>query len=248
LKISLITAVYNRHSTIQESIRSVQSQSYPDVEHVVVDGASSDGTVKVIKAASNEKTVVISERDDGIYDALNKGIAHASGNLIGLMHSDDFFAHNDVLQRVSEAFSDHSIDAVYGDLQYVAQDDTSRVIRHWNAGEFSPLKLSRGWMPPHPALFLRSNVFDKHGVYDTSYRIAADYDAILRWFGKGKIKAHYIPEVLVKMRVGGESNKSLRKILQKSREDYRALRSNDIGGVGALAWKNASKIRQFIVK
>lgn len=248
MKISLITAVYNRRETIVEAMRSAQSQSYHNVEHVVIDGASTDGTLDLIKAALNEKTVLVSERDGGIYDALNKGIAHASGSVIGLMHSDDFLAHNDVLAQVSDAFSNPSIDAVYGDLQYVAQGDTSRVIRHWRAGEFTPLKLSRGWMPPHPTLFMRSDVFERLGVYDTSYRIAADYDAILRWFGTGKVNAHYIPEVLVKMRVGGESNKSLRKILQKSREDYRALHTNKIGGLGTLAWKNTSKVGQFFVK
>ena len=248
MKVSLITAVHNRKETISDAIKSVRSQNYHNTEHVVIDGASTDGTLKLIQAASNEKTVLVSEKDDGIYDALNKGIANSSGSLIGLIHSDDFFAHNDVLSRVADAFSDPSIDAVYGDLQYVSQHDSSRVIRHWKAGIFTPSKLSRGWMPPHPTLFLRSSVFEEHGVYDTSYRIAADYEAILRWFGKGGIRAHYIPEVLVKMRVGGESNKSFKKIVQKSREDYRALRTNKIGGMRALAWKNTSKVGQFFAK
>lgn len=248
MKISLITAVYNRRETIKQAVNSVQSQSHPDVEHVIIDGASTDGTLDLIKAASDEQTVLISERDGGIYDALNKGIAHSSGSVIGLMHSDDLLAHNDVLAQVSDAFTNPSIDAVYGDLQYVAKDDTARVIRYWKAGEFHPSKLARGWMPPHPTLFLRKEVFEKFGTYDTSYQIAADYDAILRWFGKGKIKTHYLPEVLVKMRVGGESNKSLKKISKKSTEDYRALRANRIGGVRTLACKNARKIGQFIIR
>lgn len=245
MKISLITAVYNRQATVENAINSVQSQHYHDIEHVIIDGASTDGTLELLLKYSNSNTVLISEEDTGIYDALNKGIALATGDVIGVMHSDDFWANDTVVEKVAAVFENPSIDAVYGDLQYVSAVDTSRVIRHWKAGEFSSKKLGRGWMPPHPTLFLRNGVFKKFGTYDTSYRIAADYDAILRWFGRGEIKAHYIPEVLVKMRVGGESNKSVGKIVKKSREDYRALRSNNVGGIGSLAWKNIGKITQF---
>lgn len=248
MKITLITAVYNRCDTIEDAVKSARGQSYQNTEHVIIDGASTDGTLEYLNGVLDERTLLVSEKDNGIYDALNKGISHATGDAIGLLHSDDFLASKDVLAMVADAFSNSSIDAVYGDLQYVAKGDTSHVIRHWTAGEFSPSKLARGWMPPHPTLFLRNEVFEKFGAYDTSYRISADYDAILRWFGEGNISAKYIPEVLIKMRAGGESNKSLGKILRKSREDYRALRSNKIGGVGALAWKNASKIGQFFIK
>lgn len=165
-----------------------------------------------------------------------------------MVHSDDFLAHPQVLERVAARFAETGADAVYGDLDYVSASDTTRVIRHWRSGAFTPQKLARGWMPPHPALFLRREVFERLGSYDTSYRIAADYDAILRYFGRGGICPAYLPEVLVKMRVGGESNRSLGRILRKSREDYRALRSNGVGGLGALVWKNASKLPQFILK
>ena len=214
----------------------------------MIDGASTDGTLELLRATVGPQTVLVSEPDTGIYDALNKGIALARGEVIGLLHSDDFFASPDVLAKVAAAFATPGIDAVYGDLQYVSAQDTSRVIRHWTAGSPSVAKLRRGWMPPHPTLFLRREVFERFGAYDTSYRIAADYDAILRYFGKGEINSAYIPEVLVKMRVGGESNKSLGKILKKSREDYRALRSNGIGGLGSLAWKNLSKVHQLFLK
>lgn len=137
------------------------------------------------------------------------------------------------------------VDAVYGDLDYASKDDTTRVVRHWKSGPYSRQRLAWGWMPPHPALFLRRGVVERWGAYDTSYRIAADYDSILRYFGKGGIQPAYLPRVLVKMRVGGESNRSLERIVRKSREDYRALRTNGVGGLGALAWKNLSKLGQF---
>jgi len=191
---------------------------------------------------------MISEPDSGIYDALNKGVRNATGDVVGLMHSDDFFAHDKVLETVVDAFTRTGADAVYGDLDYVAADDTARVIRHWKSKDFAPRILAQGWMPPHPTLFVRRDAMMRLGLYNTDYRIAADYEAILRWFGKGKLKPAYVPEVLVKMRVGGESNRSFERILRKSREDYRALRTNGVGGVGTLAWKNLSKLPQFVTK
>lgn len=154
------------------------------------------------------------------YDAINRGISRASGDAIGLMHSDDFFAHDRVLERVAEALSDPAVEGVYGDLDYVSASDPARVIRDWRSGAYAPAKLRRGWMPPHPTLYLRREVFDTWGLYDTSFRIAADYDAMLRYLAKGEIRLAYIPEVLVKMRVGGESNRSLGRILRKSRETW----------------------------
>lgn len=248
MKISIVTAVYRAEQTIGQAIDSVADQSYADVEHVVIDGNSPDGTLATIRRHQNDRMVVISEPDEGIYDALNKGIKRSTGDIVGLVHSDDYLAHPDVLKRIAAAFADPSVDAVYGDLDYVAKEDTSRIIRHWRAGAFDRRSLSKGWMPPHPTLYLRRQVFERFGYYDTSFGIAADYDAILRYFGTGAIRPVYLPEVLVKMRVGGESNRSLRKVWQKSREDYRALRRNQIGGIGTLAAKNFSKLPQFFLK
>lgn len=245
LTISLVTAVFNRASTVGHAIACVQSQSWRQVQHVVIDGASTDGTVDILKACLDDRAVWVSEPDRGIYDALNKGLARATGDVVGLMHSDDFFAHDEVLARVAQAFADPAVDAVYGDLQYVSQMDTSRVIRHWRAGDYQRAQLRWGWMPPHPTLFLRRRVIEQWGGYDTRYRIAADYDAMLRYLWQGGIKAVYLPEVLVKMRVGGESNRSLRLILRKSYEDRLILRRNGVGGLGALVWKNLSKLSQF---
>ena len=248
MKITIITAVYNRVATIDQALASVAAQTHDDVEHIIVDGASTDGTLAKIHARRSETMQIISEPDQGIYDALNKGVAAATGDVVGLMHSDDFFAHDDVLSQVAARFAAGKCDAVYGDLDYISATDPAKIVRHWASGTYSRERLKYGWMPPHPALFVTREVLSEWGGYDTTYQIAADYDAILRWFWTGQITASYIPEVLVKMRVGGESNRSLGRLARKSREDYRALRSNDVGGIGALAWKNLSKIPQFLKK
>ena len=248
MKISIVTATYNRHATIGQTIKSVQSQSHYSVEHIVQDGGSEDGTLEIIAGIAEPDLQLQSAPDGGIYDAINKGIIRSTGDVIGLMHSDDYYAHDDVLTRVADAFNDTEIDGVYGDLDYVSATDTDRIIRHWKSGEMTLAKLKRGWMPPHPTLYLRRSVFDRFGAYNTNYQIAADYDAMLRWLWTGRINLAYIPEVLVKMRMGGESNRSLRRIVQKSQEDYRALISNNVGGIGTLMNKNIRKITQFIPK
>ncbi len=248
MKISVVTAVYNRVGTIGEAMTSVQTQSFDAVEHIIQDGGSTDGTLAAVNYAATCNTRIVSERDDGIYDAINRGIRRATGDVIGLMHSDDTFANNEVLSKVAAAFTSLDVDGVYGDLQYVAANNPERVVRHWRSGPYHPSLLKRGWMPPHPTLYLRRNVFDRFGLYDTSFRIAADYDAMLRYLGRGQIKLGYIPEVLVKMRLGGESNRSLGRVILKSREDLRAIRNNGVGGIDTLAAKNLSKLGQFIVK
>lgn len=248
LTISVITATFNRVDTIAQALASVSGQTWKQVEHIVIDGASTDGTLKVIEAQRGRLAVLVSERDHGIYDALNKGLALASGDIVGLMHSDDFYADERVLERVAMAFADPAVDGVYGDLDYVAKIDPARIIRRWRSGIYQYSRLARGWMPPHPTLFLRRSVIETWGGFDTSFRIAADYDAMLRYLVRGKIRLAYIPEVLVKMRVGGESNRSLARVLRKSREDYTALRRNEVGGIGALIWKNLSKLDQFFVR
>lgn len=248
MKISVITAVYNRRETIADAVRSLQAQTYEDFEHIVADGASTDGTLDVLYRLADRRTDIVSEPDHGIYDALNKAIARARGDVVGVLHSDDVFAGTEILAHVAQGFTDSDVDAVYGDLQYVSSRHAGRVIRHWRSGDYTPARLKRGWMPPHPALFVRKGVIERWGAYDTSYRIAADYDAILRWFGSGQLKAAYVPEVFVRMKAGGASNKSLRAILRKSAEDYRALKHNGVGGWTSLALKNLSKLPQFALR
>ena len=246
--ISIVTAVYNRADTIGDALLSLQTQTHPDIEHIIQDGGSTDGTLDVIAAHPDPRLRLESGRDGGIYDALNRGIARATGEVVGLLHSDDLLASPGVLARIAAAFEDPQVDGIYGDLEYVAKDNPARVIRYWRAGAYEPELLRQGWMPPHPTLFLRRSVFDQHGVYDTAFRIAADYDAVLRWLTRGQIRLLYLPDVLVRMRIGGESNRSLEQIIRKSGEDLRALRKNKVGGLGVLIRKNFRKIPQFLLK
>ena len=246
IKISVITAVYNNRETVSAALDSALRQSGVDIDLVVIDGGSTDGTLEVLRSYTGKLDVLVSEPDQGIYDALNKGIQRASGDVVGFLHSDDLFAGAGVLSRVAAAFADPEVGAVYGDLVYVRKDNPDQVVRYWRAGVFSRRRLRWGWMPPHPTLYVRRHVYEQHGLFDTSFRIAADYDFILRTLGQAGVGVRYIPEVLVKMRVGGASNRSLRNILRKSSEDLRALRRNGVGGVGALMWKNLSKLPQFL--
>ena len=248
MKISVITAVYNSEDTVGEAIASVASQSYPDIEHIIVEGASSDRSLNAIEAARHERMSLVSEPDQGIYDALNKGIARATGDVVGFLHSDDFLAHGDALARVAQAFEDPGVDAVFSDLDYVSQSDPSRVVRHWSTGDFHPRRLKYGWMPAHPTLYLRREVYDRCGGFDTAFGISADYDFILRYFSQASGRSAYIPEVLYKMRLGGVSNRDLGKIRQKMAEDLLAIRRNGTGGMHTLAFKNLSKVGQFLVR
>ncbi|SDK68202.1 glycosyltransferase family 2 protein [Aliiruegeria lutimaris] len=245
MKFSIITATYNREDTVADAIESLHGQSFGNFEHLVQDGRSADRTVEIVKASADARTFLESKPDSGIYDAINRAISRATGDVIGLLHSDDFFASDRVLEKVAAAFADPEVDAVYGDLHYVCKHDPKRIVRKWVSCPFLPDLLKTGWMPAHPTLFLRRSIVDRLGAYDTSYSIAADYDAILRYFSEPGFTAVYLPAVLVKMRVGGESNRSLERVLRKSQEDYRALRGNEIGGIATLVRKNASKVRQF---
>lgn len=245
MKISIITAVLNRETTIGDAIRSVIEQTHPNIELIIMDGGSTDGTLDIVRSFDDPRIRIFSEHDSGIYDALNKGISRATGTIVGVVHSDDFLAHNEVVSAVAGAFDKHQADAVYGDLDYVSASDPEKIIRSWRSGPYSRSKLKWGWMPPHPTMFLKREIFDRLGAYDTSYRIAADYDAVLRYFGSASFRAHHIPDVLVKMRMGGISNQSLRHVILKSREDLAALKNNQMGGFLALLMKNISKIGQF---
>lgn len=246
MKISIITVCFNSAETIGDTLRSVAGQTHHDVEHVIIDGGSRDATMEIVRRDGGHVAKAISEPDRGIYDALNKGISRSTGDIVGFLHADDMYADQDVLARIAQAFQDPAVQAVYGDLQYVLKQDTNRVVRHWRAGTFDKARLRRGWMPPHPTLYVRREWYDRIGGFDTRYRIAADYDSILRLFSTNGFNAVYLPSVLVKMRVGGASNRSLSNIIRKSREDYAALRSAEIGGMRTLLWKNFSKAGQFL--
>ncbi len=249
MKVSIITATYNSEAAIETALRSVSAQDYQNLELVVIDGKSKDNTVAVVKEKYNRPSVIISESDKGIYDALNKGILTATGDIIGFVHSDDFLASPEVISGIVEAFSKYEVDGVYGDLQYVHKEDTSKVIRYWKSEVFEPPLLKGGWMPAHPTLFLRKEVYEKHGLFNLDYKIAADYDLMLRIFQDPVLKFKYLPRVITRMRVGGASNRSLKNIKLKSFEDLKALRSNGIKNpLKVLVYKNFSKLGQFVGK
>lgn len=248
MKVSIITSVYNNKATIEDAIKSVLSQTYENIEYIVVDGASSDGTVEVIQKYADKLAAFVSEKDRGIYDGLNKGVDLATGDIVAFLHSDDIYANENVIKEVVELFQTQELDSVYGDLVYVDKVNTSKVFRYWKSGAYAIKKLKRGWMPPHPTFFVKRELYEKYGKFDLSFKIAADYDFMLRMLGKHKISTAYLPKVLYKMRVGGASNRSLGNILQKSKEDARALKNNNIGGYATLFMKNAVKIPQFFKK
>ena len=249
MKISIITATYNSRKNISTAINSLNEQTYSNIEWIIVDGASKDNTVELITADFKGNLHTISEKDNGIYDALNKGINKATGDIIGFLHSDDLLATSDILKEIADIFRQNDVDGVYGDLQYVKKEKICHVIRHWKSQEFNSSFLNKGWMPPHPTLFLKKDVYEKHGQFNLDYKIAADYDLILRIFNDPILKFHYLSKVITKMRVGGASNRSLKNILQKSSEDYRALKKNNLNNPAkVLALKNLRKVSQFIAK
>lgn len=242
---SIITVVYNRAEMIEDAMKSVFEQTHKLFEYIIIDGGSTDGTLDVINKYTSKNITIICEPDEGIYDALNKGFSLARGDVIGIMHSDDFYAYPDVLRDVSNIFSSQKVDAVYGDLDYVSASNKDRVIRKWRSCDFRFKNLSLGWMPPHPTLFISRSSFQRLGGFDVHYSVAADYDFILRYFSSNNFQSAYIPKVLVKMRLGGISNGSILKLLQKYREDLLVLRKNRIGGLISLFTKNLLKVKQY---
>ena len=229
MKVSVITGVLNSPNTIEDSIRSVLNQSYKDIEHIIIDGGSCDGTLNTIYRYKDKIAKVVSEPDNGIYDALNKGMRLASGDIISILHSDDFYAHNRIIEKVVDIFGRENVDSCYGDLEYISKESPYRVIRYWKVSPYSEGKFKHGWMLPHPTFFVKKWVYDKYGYFNTDFKIAADYELMLRFLIKYRITTYYIPEVLIKMRIGGLSNRRFfRSWLIKSFEDYRAWRVNGL--------------------
>jgi glycosyltransferase len=249
MKISIITVVHNNEKHIKGCIDSVINQTYKDLEYIIVDGGSTDGTVDIIQNSKVkiQNCVFLSEKDNGIYDAINKGIKNSNGDVIGLLHSDDVFADNSVVEQVVSKFDNSKTDSVYGDLEYVSANDTNKRLRYWRAGECDIKKLKHGWMPPHPAFFVKREVFSKFGLYSTEYKVAADYEMVLRLLWKERITTAYLPIVITKMRWGGASNRDIASVMLKSREDYEALKANSVPNpLTAVFMKNARKLHQFI--
>ena len=249
MKISIITVCYNSSETIEDTIQSVASQNYPNIEYIIVDGLSKDSTVDIIKKHSDVVSKWVSEKDKGIYDAMNKGIAMATGDIIGILNADDVYTNNEVLSYVVKQFEDQNVQGVYGDLKYVQKEDLTKVIRYWKSGEYSKGKFLQGWMPPHPTFYVRKSVYNTFGTYRTDMPSASDYEFMLRVIHVKEINLKYLPKVLVLMREGGVSNRSLKHRIDANRDDRRAWEVNGVKPkFYTLYLKPLSKLIQFVLK
>lgn len=245
MKLSIITATWNSSATISRTLESLAEQTYQDYEYIVIDGDSSDNTLDIIKNSGVKVDMLVSEKDKGIYDALNKGISLASGDYVGFLHSDDFFAAPSSLEGLVKCLENTNPQAIYADLEYVKKDCTSEVVRYWKSGRFYKKKMKVGWMPPHPTFYMKREMYEVYGVFDLKYRISADYDSLVRYLWSNNILVEYYPQVLVRMRVGGASNRSLKNIIAKTKEDLAIMRRNNLPILPAVIGKNISKIKQF---
>jgi glycosyltransferase len=245
-KISIITVSFNSAQTIGDTLKSVAAQSHPNIEHIIVDGASTDQTMKIV-ADFPHVAKSISEADEGIYFAMNKGLAMASGDVIGILNADDLYADDEVIAKVAAVFEDPAVDATYADLVFVDREDVSKVFRTWKSGPFKRSSMYNGWMPPHPTFFVRRSVYEKYGHYNTILRSAADYELMLRFLLKHEISLSYIPQIIIKMRQGGKSTASISNRIKANMEDRKAWKMNDLKPhLFTLILKPLRKIKQFI--
>ena len=231
LRISIITVAYNSAATLEDTIQSVLSQTYPDIEYIVVDGGSTDGTTVLLQQYESRfqgRLLWVSEKDNGIYDAMNKGIRMATGDVVGILNSDDYFTAPDVIARMVRAFADEAVDAVYGDIHFIRDGEPERCVRYYSSRRFSPGRLRFGFMPAHPSFYARRTVYERAGLYKTDYKIGSDYEMMVRLFCVHRIHAMYIPMDFVTMRTGGLSTSGVRSKLQLIKDDVRACRENGI--------------------
>jgi glycosyltransferase involved in cell wall biosynthesis len=247
MKISIITVAYNCGATIADCIQSVDRQTYSNWEHWVIDGASTDATLEIVDQYRDSRRHVQSEPDEGIYDAMNKGISCVTGEVVGILNADDLFADPEVLMQVAALFQEKDVDLVYGDLVYVAPDQTDRVVRYWKSGFFRKQKMLYGWMPPHPTVFVRRELYEQSGGFRKEFRCSGDYEMMVRLLYKAGVKAHYLPRVLVRMRTGGVSNNSLQNRWTANQEDRIAWKVNGLRPYFFTTWmKPLRKIGQFL--
>jgi len=246
VKITVITVSFNSAATIADTLRSVASQTHPNIEHLVIDGQSTDNTAQVVEANWHANLLLSSEPDKGIYDAMNKGLSRATGDVVGFLNADDFYADADVVARVAKAFEDDpSVEVCFGDLLYISKDKQS-VFRYWKSQPFIKGSFARGWSPAHPTFYIRRSALARMGGFDLSYRLAADNEMMMRYLEKGRVSSVYIPQVQVHMRVGGETNRSLCNIFRGNKEIFRALQKNGVpySLISFLLYKLVSRLRQ----
>lgn len=249
MKISIITATFNSSKFINCCLSSVQNQTYKNIDHIVIDGVSTDETLSILESNRNRLKVLISEPDKGVYDAMNKGIMISEGDIIGFLNSDDFYANNEVLSKVVNVFSKNpSLDGCYSDLIYTNQFNTKKNVRYWKSRKFVPGLFSKGWCPPHPTFFVRRAIYEKFSNFNLSYNIASDVELMMRFLEVHKINVQYIPEVWVKMRMGGLSNKSFLSIIDQNYEVLHALKKHKLTNNFFIFFihKIISRIKQFI--
>ncbi|MDX2196609.1 MAG: glycosyltransferase family 2 protein [Cytophagales bacterium] len=245
MKISVITVCYNSVLTLERTIQSVISQHYQDIEYIIIDGCSTDGTLDIINKYQNVINKYLSEPDGGVYHAMNKGIALCTGDIVAILNSDDIFADQDVLTQVSAAFKASEADCVYGDLQYI---QANKVLRHWTSGKYNKNNFLWGWMPPHPAFFCKRSLYNNHGLFNTYFRLSADYELMLRFLYKGGASAYYISMVLVKMQTGGMSNKDVKNRILAYHEDKQAWSINELKPYFfTILLKKLIKLKQFFI-
>jgi glycosyltransferase involved in cell wall biosynthesis len=246
MKISVITVTYNSAATLKDTLATVLNQDYPDVEHILVDGASKDDTVKIIKSYPHVKNWV-SEKDSGLYDAINKGIQMATGDVIGILNSDDFFPDNHVLSDIAKAFEVDRVDAVFGDIAFVKPGNLGKIIRLYSSGSFAPSKFAYGYMPAHPSFYVRKDCYLKYGLYKLDYKIAADYELLMRFLFTEKLSYKYIKRVMVYMRTGGVSNQSVMSRYTLNKEIIKACKENGVNtNMGLLSLKYFNKVFEYI--
>ncbi len=249
MKVAVITVCYNSVETIGKTLKSVAMQTHGNIEHIIIDGESHDGTQEIIRQHAHPGQVFLSEPDQGIYDAMNKGIQLATGDIIGILNADDIYANDDVLKRVLKIMEDEELDALYGDVEFFHPSNPEKTIRRYSSARFSPKRLAWGWMPAHPALFLRSEVFSFFGMYRPDFKIAGDYEFIARIFKNNSLKYRYLPEVLVRMRTGGVSTSGWKSTLLLNREVLHACRENEIDtNILMLLSRYPFKLLEFVQK
>ncbi len=246
MKISIITVCLNAADTIADTIESIRNQSHPDIEYIVADGGSTDGTLAIIEQNRDIVSILLTGPDKGMYDAANKGISSATGEIVGMLNADDFYADNDVLKDVAHSMAEGG-DAVYGDLHYVDRQNPQTMTRNWISGPFNRESFLFGWMPPHPTFFLRKSAYDTYGLFRLDFKSAADYELMLRMLYKHSLEPCYLNRVLVKMRVGGTSNVTIANRIRANKEDRKAWRVNELNAAWyTLYLKPLSKLRQFV--
>lgn len=248
MKISIITITYNSQHTVEDTIKSVIAQDYPDVEYIIIDGKSKDDTLKITNKYKDKIAKIVTEKDKGLYDALNKGIQLATGDVVGLLHSDDIYSDNKVISKIAEKFkADAGLQAVYADLVFVNRTDLNKVMRTWKSGEYREGAFLKGWMPPHPTFFVKRDCYEKFGYFNIKLKLSADYELMLRFIHKNAIKIAYLPETIVKMRLGGTSNINFFVRLKANLEDKLAWRLNGIKPETLTTLKKPfSKLGQYL--